>query len=533
MHIKILSKDDTLKIISDKKFILRWKYLAENTSHCTIIQEYGFVVSWYRSYLDKYKPMMVLGYDEQENIIGILPLAVSYDTGYLSHAGEDQAEYHGWICLKKYEEEFLVHALISIKKEYKPGNWKWGWLPSAVDINWFNSDLLKKNNIYINKTIAESPLYNLEDSNKIKKKKSIRNKINQLEREGELKIERIRDRNYTKKLLETIIAQYSFRQLALFNHNPLRNERIIKVCLEQMDLMPENIHFTVLWHGDKLLACNFGLCTANNVILGLISYDPVKGKFSPGYIFLIKLLEYIKDEGYKILDLTPGGDSYKEHFCNTHTDLVKPTICFNKYWQIKDYASTLLRHHIKRHFDTKNIVSMQCSIRKNISLLEKKIFKPKDTESSYYFYRGKPEEIVQHDSVSILHYQQYTDLLLYEQSNGILSPKELAYSAMKKFERGDRLYTMVSGNKLIAFVWLANSGKKHWRPTLKNKINYKKNSLYIYDFYTSDKSRKNDIFQSCIQGVLKEIQNGKISIIYLVKPADIDEAMVNSLGFSQ
>jgi len=535
MNIKILSKDDTLKIISNKKFISTWKSLAENTSHCTIIQEYGFVVSWYKSYLDKHKPMMVLGYDKQKNVVGILPLAIAYDTGNLSHAGGDQAEYHGWICLKEYEEEFLIHSLISIKKECSPGKWKWGWLPSGVDISWFNSDLLKKSGIYINKTVSKSPLYNLENSDKIKKikrKRSNRNKVNQLEREGELKFERIQSRNYAKKLLETIIAQYSFRQLALFNHNPLQKEINKKICLAQMDLMPENIHFTVLWHGDELLACNFGLCTAENVILGLMSYDPTKGKYSPGSIFLIKLLEYLKEEGYKILDLTPGGDSYKENFSNAHIYLVKPTICFNKYYKIEDYASTSFLHYIKKHFNTKDIVSIQCLIKKNISLLGRKVLEPRDTTSSYYVYRGKTKKIVQNDIFPILNYQQYTDLLLYQQSNAIFSPKELAYSAMKKFERGDRLYTMISDKKLIAFVWLASSGKKHWRSTLKDKINYKKNSLFIYDFYTSDKFKKNDIFQSCIQSILKEIQNEKVSVLYLVKPADIAKKTVNRIGFS-
>jgi hypothetical protein len=157
---------------------------------------------------------------------------------------------------------------------------------------------------------------------------------------------------------------------------------------------------------------------------------------------------------------------------------------------------------------------------------------PKNTTSSYYIYKGETEKIIYNDIFPILHYQQYTDLLLYQQSNNILSLKELVYSAMKKFERGDRLYTMVS-NKLLAFVWLAGSGKKHWRPTLKHKINYKKNSLYIYDFYTSDKSRKNEIFQSCIQGILKDMQNEKISALYLVKPADINQKIVNSVGFFQ
>ena len=536
MNIKILSKDDTLEIISDGKFISTWKHLSENTSHCTTIQEYGFVVSWYQSYLDKYRPMMVLGYNEQGNLVGILPLAIANNTGKLSHAGGDRAEYHGWICLKEYEKEFLVYSLIEIKKECKPGQWEWSWLPPGVDITRFDSNLLKNNGIYINKMVSKSPIYNLDDSNKInkiKKKRSNRNKNNQLEREGELKIERIRDRNYTKELLKTIIAQYSFRQLALFNYNPLQKERTIKVCLDQMDLMPENIHFTVLWHGNELLACNFGLCTEDNLMLGLMSYDPVKGRYSPGNIFLMKLLEYIKKEGYKVLDLTPGGDSYKEDFCNAHIDLVKPTICFNKYYKIKDYISTLLLHYIKKKFNTKDIASMKCLIKKNISLLGKKVFEPKDTISSYYVYKGKTEKIVHNNIFSILHYQQYTDLLLYQQSNDILSPKELTYTAMKKFERGDRLYTMISNKKLIAFIWLASSGKKHWRPTLKDKINKTRNSLFIYDFYTSDKSRKNDIYQSCVQDILKNIQNEKISVLFLVKPENIDPKTVNKIGFFQ
>ena len=534
MIIKIFSKDETLNLISDEEFISTWKHLAKKTNHCTIIQEYGFVVSWYRSYLDKYKPMMLLGYNKEEQIIGILPLAVAYDTGNLSHAGEDQAEYHSWICPKEYEEEFLVQALISIKKECKPTKWKWSWLPSDVNISWFNSDLLQKNGIYINQIVSRSPLYNLKDStkiNKIKHKKSFKNKINRLKREGELRIERIRDGGYTRKLLETIIAQYSFRQLALFNHNPLQKEIFKKVCLDQMDLMPANIHFTVLWHGNELLASNFGLCTEDNVILGLMSYDPVKGMYSPGNIFLIKLLEYIKEEGYKILDLTPGGDSYKENFCNTHINLVKPTICFNKYYKIKDHASTSLLQYIKKHFNTKDVVSIECSIKKNISLLSKRVLEPRNTISSYYIYKGKAEEIIHNNFLPTLHYQQYTDLLLYQQSNDVLSLKELTYSAMKKFERGDRLYTMVSGKELIAFVWLANSGKKHWRPILKDVINYQKNSLFIYDFYTSDKSKKNEIFQSCIQSILTNIQNEEISALYLVKPADIDKKIVNKVGF--
>lgn len=536
MNIKILSKDNTLNIISDENFISTWKDLAENTSHCTIIQEYGFVVSWYRSYLDKYKPMMVLGYDEEENIVGILPLAIAYDTGHLSHAGADQAEYHSWICPKEYEEEFLVHSLISIKKECKPGNWKWGWLPPGINISWFNSDLLKKNSIYINSITFESPLHNLENPDKLhrlNKHKADKSRMNRLKREGELKIERIRDRDYAEKLFEIIIAQYNFRFLSLYNDMPFQLDKNKKVWhLNQMDMMSENTHFTVLWHGDELLACNFGFCSTDKVLLGVISYDPLKGGYSPGRIFLVELLAFIKEEGYKYLDLTPGGDSYKERFSNEHVTLVKPTICFNQYDRIKDYTLTSLRNFLKKYFTARDLASIQSLTQKSIPALLKRIVpKQKAGTVPYFTYRGEMEDITHKDDMPPLHLQRYNDLLLYQNKDGILTRKEVAYMAMKKFERGDRLYTMVSGKELIAFVWLASSGKKHWHSHLKEKINHTENSVFIYDFYISDKSKKNDIFQFCIQEVLKDIQNEKISVLHLVKPADIDEKTVNRIGF--
>jgi len=537
MKIKILSEDDTLKIISDKEFISTWKSLAENTTHCTVIQEYGFVVSWYKSYLDKYKPMMLLGYDEEENVVGILPLAIAYDTGHLSHAGAEQAEYHSWICPKEHEEAFLIQSLISIKKEFNTGQWKWGWMPPEVNIDWFDSSLLSENGIFINSITSESPLHNLENPEKLKKlnkNKSDRTKINRLKREGELRIERIIDKEYAAKLLETIIDQYNFRHLALYNHIPFESDQNKRAWhLNQIDIMTENTHFTVLWHGDKLLACNLGYCTLDKVILGVISYNPAKGTDSPGTIFLIKLLEFIKEEGYKYLDLTPGGDGYKERFSNEHASLVKPSICFNQYNQLKDYTSTSLRNLLKKRFSARDLASIQSLTQKSILALLKSIVpKQKDDTSSYFSYSGETVEVIPNDNLPHLRLQQYNDLLLYQNKSGDLTHKEVVFTALKKFERGDRLYTMVSNTELIAFVWIANSGKKHWHPHLEENINYTENSIFIYDFYTSDKTRKDDIFQFCMQEILKDLQNEKISVIYLVKPIDIDKKVVNDIGFS-
>ena len=291
MDIKILLKDDTLKKLKDEKFIAIWNNLAQKSHNFTVIQEYNFVISWYESYLEQYKPLMIIGLDEQESIVGIIPLAISYETGKLSHAGEYQAEYTGWICSPEYEKDFLVESLLLIKRELGIGIWEWGWLPQHANTSWFNSKRLKQQGVYIEFITCKTPVYVLDSEtriNKIKKNKSTKSKINRLNREGDLKIERIIDKESAEKLFDRIIIQYNFRQLSLFDRMPFSVDPYKENWhLKHMN-RSDGVHFTVLWQGNKLLACNFGYCSEDTVTIGLFTYDPVSGVNSPGNIFLLE-----------------------------------------------------------------------------------------------------------------------------------------------------------------------------------------------------------------------------------------------------
>ncbi|HHD72787.1 MAG TPA: GNAT family N-acetyltransferase, partial [Epsilonproteobacteria bacterium] len=448
MKIDILSRDESLNIISDPSFRTTWDQLARQTSHCTVIQEYGFVASWYLSYLELFDPMMVLGYDTSGTIIGVLPLAVAHDSGTLSLAGENQAEYHGWVCPKAHEEHFLIQALITIKKELHPGMWQWGWLPPGVDTDWLHAKLLHKNGIYINTIALDSPLHNLQHPEKLEKiikHKSNKIKINRLKRTGELRIERIRDRNRAEELIETIIDQYNFRHLSLYDNIPFKSDTHKKEWhLKQIELMPEYTHFTVLWHNDELLASNFGYCTDEKVLLGLVSYDPVKGAYSPGVVFLIKLMEFIKEEGFGYLDLTPGGDSYKERYANEHVALLKPSFSFNRYQWMKSYLASRVRRFLKQYLTAKDIATIKNRVKKNLfKLLRRKVSEHTKGLPSYFIYTKETRQVSPPYALPPLKKQQYRDLLLYEGYREDLTCKEIAYRSMKKFERGDRLYTMV------------------------------------------------------------------------------------------
>jgi len=98
MDLKIFHRNESLKIIKDKKFIKDWRELATVSKEFTLIQEPDLVVSWYQAYKNQYDPLIVIARDANNEIVGILPLAISLDDGGISHAGHGQAEYNGWIA---------------------------------------------------------------------------------------------------------------------------------------------------------------------------------------------------------------------------------------------------------------------------------------------------------------------------------------------------------------------------------------------------------------------------------------------------
>lgn len=533
MDIQLLPENESLHKLSDQHFISIWQQLAKDSESLTLIQEVEFASSWYQSYLHDFKPLLVIGFNEAKDIIGILPLAISRSDKKLSHAGQDQAEYNGWICKKNFERTFLTHTLITIKKQLVISDWEWTWMPPNTDVNCLDLTLLRQHNIYINQVSCESPIYALNDTkriNKIKKSKAMKSKNNRLNRKGELRIERITDKATTEKIITDIIRQCNFRHLSLYNYMPFESDKNKAAWhLNQMK-NPRHVHFTVLWQGDRLLACNYGYCTDDTVMVGLFTYDPIEGANSPGNIFLIKLIEYITEEGYTYLDLTPGGDEYKERFCNQHNTLIKPTICFNRLSLAKHFIKSSLRHYVKKQlngrFTIRDIASLQAIKEKGLlNSVKNRIQYYKKDAATLFVYDQTTQKKQTKASVNI---NQYSDLLAFNDAKSDLSHKEVVHSALRKFQRGDQLFTIIIDNTLLAFAWLALPGKKHWVTPLKNIINEHKQCQYIYDVYINEENKLSHHFNTLTSCIIETSQQ---PTTYLLKPLEVDCEIIQSAGF--
>lgn len=530
MNLKLLKQNETLEIIKDREFVSKWKAIANNSEEFTLIQEPDLVISWYEAYESHYTPVMVVAYDNKMGeVIGILPLAHSIEEGILSHAAAEQAEYNGWVCLKDYEEDFLIESLVLLRDEFDLTKWDWGWMPPQANTEWLNSEKLKAHGIHVNVNTCESPIYDLQDKEriaKIKKSKSTKSKINRLKRSGELKMERITELSRAKEVFPELKKISNFRNLAVYDNMPFSTD---DSCKEKWHLNhldgSQSVHFTVLWQGDELLASNFGFCSEDTVIIGLFTYNPVQGSHSPGNVFLIELLDFIEQEGFRYLDLSPGGDPYKERFSNRHNTLTKPVFSFNSTAKLKNNVMTFIKNKVKEKYSYRDIVNFKSRAERKLSEVTHAF-----EENTLFHFSNEEKNI---SKSNLFKQQKYDDLLLYHSKKGKKKHSEFIFSALKNFERGDVLYSRVENNVLVFSAWVSCSAKKHWNKKIDELTSSVENAVLIYDVYSEAGSINPVLINEFSSAVFVQHINGStLNDLYLVKPKGISEKQIQKAGFN-
>jgi CelD/BcsL family acetyltransferase involved in cellulose biosynthesis len=333
LSITIIKDNKVFELLKNQQFLDEWKRLSEKDNKVTVIQEPAFVCTWYLQYRRVYSPVLVLGYDQNDQLVGLMPLAISLQYRYLTHAGDEQAEYHGWISEEKFDQEFPIQALVKIKNELDLREWQWRCIPPKANTNWLYSKHLAREKVYINSRTLESPILTVTNKAKVGKinaNKSIKTKMNRFKKRGDFNITRITDKQQANKLFDTLAKQTDLRQQIIHQVAPFTVDKNKKQFFVERMNYPQDNHFTVLWSNDNPIAFHFGACDSDTVYLGLSSFDIQESKNSPGTLHLIKFIEMIEKEGYKYFDLTPGGDQYKERFSDDHQELVQPTYYFSR-----------------------------------------------------------------------------------------------------------------------------------------------------------------------------------------------------------
>ena len=533
MNIELdILRDPGLSECSNTEFLDSWKELAAETNHTSIYQEPAFVISWYKNYIEDYEPVLIAARTNDNKLVGLVPLAIEKNTNELMYAGAWCADYHGWLCAPNYEEQFIIKFLIEIKKITHHSKWQWNYLPPGCNSLLLDNKKLLKHGIGILCQEFNSPILDLEDKeriNKIFKHRSIKNYLNRLKRRGELKIERVTSVARTQELMDKIEKLVNFRQAAIYNSATFEDDPPQKDFYISRSEHPFDSHFTILWMGDEILAFNFGCIENNTLHLGLISFLPTAAKYSPGVIFILYLSEFIEKEGIRYIDLTPGGDSYKERFRNHDSILVRPTFYFNK----STYMLALYKLALKEIIIT---IAKKCKFNiANIRKLKNLVSKKNKLED-FIFYEINEKDFTFENSHcnTNIRTQEYSDLLLYKKEKGFKERNKILSDAMQRFSRAEILFTYKQSDRLITYAWLTQPGSKYRNNDI--QFSTQKNVVVIDCIQSNDTLPNHDLVQKIIPQILHyAFENGADQARLIVpnkhKTIDLIDT-IKSIGFN-
>ena len=268
----LLNGNAALDFIQDPIFLEQWIQLAKHCNSFTICQEPAFVLSWYACYRENFEPIVIYAI-EKHKLVGLICLAWHNEKAYLTHAGGEDAEYHGWLAKPSLEIRFLQDVFRHVKEAFSISNWEWRWLPPNSADTFFKAIPTDLSYSYLEQ---ESPIWNLLKTEKLKKllkSKSFKVKKNRLKKRGDFYLETITNKRRLNEIFPEIMAQHDFIKEINYNIRPYHQDKNRQVFF--CELINQGIaQMNVLWLNNTIVASHLGVGDNHRICLLYTSPSP-------------------------------------------------------------------------------------------------------------------------------------------------------------------------------------------------------------------------------------------------------------------
>lgn len=454
---KVISGNELNTLMEDENFKESWDSLYASCPWATIFQDRKFIFSWYKANQTSTTPLVILSY-ENSILKGVLPLVIdkpyfkesSSQQVKINGAGKYDAEYQAWLCSEEFNYDFIHNALTTLFTQYPNAKLSLRFIP-RVDL----ACAIVENPEWKKYTVMQKhhrPLmdFKLTEETKLFRKRHLKAKYNRICRAGKLEFIKVSDINEFKEILDEILVNLDFRQAAMFNkmpskNNPNRSEMLIS--LFERDIL----HVTALKLDGETISSIIGMKGSGWMHLaGLISYSSFHSKYSPGLVHLFLLGQMLQEEGYEYFDLTPGYDAYKERVSTSSDEVVELNISkvtqygFKKYVR-KKFHKVLLNYNIRpMTFDLKVDKFAYLVKGKSLGFVQSLLPAKKQIPQGI----SNPEE-----AGLKVNRNKIKDLMKYDSSNTLLTRWEFLENAFGLISKGEYFYSFTDDKDLLAVVW--------------------------------------------------------------------------------
>lgn len=366
--MELLTDQQAAAHLADPAFIREWNRLAQRCPWASCFQRPDFAVTWYRAYAERFQPVLAIDRDASGQLTGLLPLAI--DTrGALSVAGEYQAEYQGWLCTPETGEIFMPEAIRLLRLRFPTASLCFCHLPAGTPLGWAATGALA---VRCTRRNVRRPILRFGDGSDIQRslaKSGNKSRLRQLRRLGPVEFAKVTDPAEFGELMRQIADFQNARCLAVRGEEPFAvDPHKFNFHLAMLNT-PGLLHVTTLRAGGRLLSAHLNVTRGREAQLGLISHDPLLAHYSPGKLHILFLARMLHEEGFEQLDLTPGGEAYKERFANDADAIDSLEIHPSAARRTIAQTLHLLRQSAKRTLEQRQLAP--CEVRRQMNQLRR------------------------------------------------------------------------------------------------------------------------------------------------------------------
>jgi hypothetical protein len=460
LKVELVVGHEVFRQLENEPFLTAWDSLYQCCPWATPYQSKEYVGAWYQLYGEQYLPIMAKT-QQGGTLTGLLTLAVPKfrvkgKKQFIVAAGNYDADYQTWLTREADGGAFIKAVFLELWKQFPGYDVMLKYLPSQTPLGWIHAEPFWQQRCALQP--FRLPLRHLqgeEISGRSKKRVARLKSLAVFERVTDLEV-------FNSLLQHQIAFLFDFRQGAMFNKNPFRNDRANQKLLLSL-FSAGLLHVTVLKVKEEVIACIAATIRKKRAYLGGINcHSPLYSDYSPGYQHFLLLSQQLAQEGFEAFDLTPGFDYYKERLATRHEQVHQLVVTNNRFYYVKRQARRWVHNRIVQA--GMRPISVELELRRFGDLFRHHgliTYLGGWLESRWQKFRRK----IYLAAVPSLHpgaspsmpRDSLGDLLCYEQEKGKPTRWEFLAASLHCFEQGGHCYTWAEGGRLLLCVWVHGS----------------------------------------------------------------------------
>jgi CelD/BcsL family acetyltransferase involved in cellulose biosynthesis/RimJ/RimL family protein N-acetyltransferase len=520
-------------LLSAESFRAAWNELYCRCPWATVFQDVDFVTTWYGTYTERFRPVIIRETNSAGELTGLLTLALSVDSRRLIVAGGHQAEYHTWLASAVGDSSFIEAALRELRRRFPNRSLVFKYLPPRTPLDWTSPGRFWGRRCRLQQ--FSDPLWRVDDGSKLKavlykNKRPTTPGLNRLKELGDFHFEQITDLGGLKAVFGPIMTYYNFRHGAIYNTSPFLDDPLKERFHLRLMEIPDLLHVTVLKAGGQVVAAHVGAAGRGIVHGGFITHSPFVARSSPGIIQWLMLGEHMAKTGFHTLDLTPGGDWYKERLATDHEDVHVLKLFFHRWQALAHDANEKCVSLSKRVLQVARVQPQAVKafvrkarhtrladlpvkvLRRTFNLVRRLVHTPE--LRIYVFRRQDFDKIVGAvargsplngaPAAWLMSRDSLDDLLAFRPAEAWQDRQRFLAEALTRIEKAHHMYTRVEEGRLVHYGWLIDRQKKAFFGEVQRAYEFPDHSAVLYDYWTHPAARGRGLYQSSLRQMLND-----------------------------